>query len=336
MRTDNNTTAGTLRAALIIGGLCALLWLLSDIVLLVFAAALLAVLLRGVAQRLADLTGLPVKPCLALVALIIVAALAGFGIVLGPRFINEGQQLAGEISTFVANMRAQYGHTSWGHLIVKSVSDGKLAALGPMAPRMVSVTFGTAGALLLTLVTALYLAISPQLYINGIIRLVPLGYRVRAMQTMQEIGHVLRYWMLGQLIDMAVVGIISTLGLWALHVPLPAALGLIAGLLTFIPYLGALLAGLPAVIVASTVGLDTVIWVVVLYAACHMIEGYIVAPVVSRRMVHLPPAITVLSMAILGLLYGFIGVLIATPFTAAAIVLVNNLYVRDILGDHTA
>jgi predicted PurR-regulated permease PerM len=138
--------------------------------------------------------------------------------------------------------------------------------------------------------------------------------------------------MLGQLIDMAVVGVLSTLGLALLGIPLPLALGVLAGLFTFVPYLGAVLAGIPAVIVASTVGPAAILWVVLLYTGCHVVDGYLVSPLVSRRTVRLPPAVTVLSMAVLGELYGFLGVLIATPLAALVIVLVKELYIRDFLG----
>jgi predicted PurR-regulated permease PerM len=135
------------------------------------------------------------------------------------------------------------------------------------------------------------------------------------------------------MIDMLVVGALATAGLFLLHVPLPIALGILAGVLTFVPYLGAIMAGIPAVIVALTVGPSTVLWVIILYLICHTVEGYIVAPLVMRRTVKLPPALTVLSMTILGVIYGLFGVLIATPLTAAVMVLVREIYVVDMLGD---
>ncbi len=327
------SSALTLRAALIIGGICVLLWILSSLVLLIFTAILVAVLLRGVANTLSRFTGLPVRASLAIVSLLIVLAIAGFGFLVGPRFVNEGQQLVSEMYAFLGHMRQEYGQTSWGRSISHMLSTGNGMNFGPMAPKLLTATFGTIGGLVLMLITALYFAVSPELYTKGAARLVPLYYRARAMQIMFETGRTLRWWMLGQLIDMAVVGVLSTTGLLLLHVPLPIALGIIAGLLTFIPYLGAILAGIPAIIVASTIGLSTVLWVMGLYLVCHLVEGYLVAPLVTRRMVHLPPALTVLAMSILAAIYGFFGVLIATPLTAAIIVFIREIYVRDMLGD---
>lgn len=308
-----------------------MLWALSDVVLLVFAAILLAVLLRGTAKELADLTRMPVTMALALVVILALLFVAGFGYLFGPRFVTEGQQLITEVSSYISNLQASYSDSFWSLALKRATSGANGFELAPLAPKLLTVTFGTVGGLLLLIVTALYLAASPRLYLHGAVLLVPPERRRRAQEIMEELAHVLRYWMLGQLIDMAVVGVLSTVGLLLIGIPLPLALGVLAGLLTFVPYLGAILAGIPAVIVASTHGLGDILWVIALYIACHAVEGYIVSPLVARRTVELAPAVTVLSMSILGELYGFLGVLIATPLTAAIIVLVKEIYIRDIL-----
>lgn len=328
-----SSIAATLRIGLIVLVFAVLLWLLADIVLVIFTAVLLAVLLRGIARIVTRRIGLPVGVSLAIVTVLIVIAVAGFSFWVGPRFAHEGKQLLGEVSGFVKHMRQQYGNTGWGRMVENAFAVQKSGGAGPSATRLLTITFGTLGGLLLILVTALYLAAAPQPYMSGSIRLVPLSYRERAFEIITELGHVLRWWMLGQMIDMAVVGVLATTGLFLLHVPLPIALGILAGLLTFIPYVGAVMAGIPAVIVASTMGPATVLWVILLYLICHTIEGYLIAPLVMRRTVELPPALTVLSMSVLGTIYGFLGVLIATPLTAAVMVLVREIYVRDMLGD---
>jgi predicted PurR-regulated permease PerM len=334
MDEDNRQSfAPTLRIAMVIVVIGVLLWVLSDIVLLLFSAILLAVLLRGGAQALARVTGLAVNIALGLVTLAIVTGVVGFGILFGPRFVSEGQQLVKETYSYVQHLRQHYGHTEWGQVIEHAVSAHGTTNFGPFAPKLLSVTFGTVGGLGLLIATGLYLAISPEVYINGTVLLLPPFYRKRGFAIFAELGKVLRYWMLGQLIDMAVVGILSTAGLFLLHVPLPLALGLLAGFLTFVPYLGAILAGIPAVIVASTVSAATVLWVIALYFVCHIVEGYVVAPVVSRRTVRLPPAITLLSISAFGEVYGLFGALIATPLAAAVIVLIHEIYIRDMLGD---
>lgn len=310
----------------------ALLWVLADVVLLLFAAILLAVFLRAAATALAKVTRLPVGLCLGAVVILAVLFTGGFAWLVGPRFVREGQQLVTEIYAYAGQLRQRYAGSFWVQALEGATGHG--LPLAPLAPKLLTVTFGTMGGLFLLIVTALYLAAAPRLYLRGAILLLPPERRQRGAEIFALVGHALRYWMLGQLIDMAFVGVLATLGLVLLGIPLPVALGVLAGLFTFIPYLGAILAGIPAVIVASTVSPAAILWVVLLYTACHVLEGYIVSPLISRRTVHLPPAVTVLSMSILGELYGFMGVLIATPLTAAIILLVKEIYVRDFL--HTA
>ena len=149
-------------------------------------------------------------------------------------------------------------------------------------------------------ITAIYFAINPGLYVRGVVALVPEPYRNRAREVMHDIWMTLSWWLIGQCIDMAVVGLMSAIGLSLLGVPLALALAMLAGLLTFIPYFGAIAAAVPAVMVSLTVNWHLALWVLGVFLCCHAVEGYVIAPLVQRRTVHLPPAMTILSMMILG------------------------------------
>jgi predicted PurR-regulated permease PerM len=135
--------------------------------------------------------------------------------------------------------------------------------------------------------------------------------------------------MLGQLIPMTFLGLACMLGLWILRVPLAFTLGLFTGVMIFIPYLGALLSEIPAVLVAFERGPSTVIWVIVLYLGVHVMEGYILTPLVQKRIVRLPPILTITSQFLLWTLTGLLGVAIATPLAAAGLVLVKMLYLDE-------
>ncbi len=326
------STMGIFRLIWLLTAIGLVLWLLSGMVLLIFAAILLAVLLHGAASSLADLAHLPRRLCLGLVFIFIVVGAALLIWLVAPRFLNEGRQLASQLYIDLNHLQRKYSQTAVGRMLAHSLNaSSQFSMLRPSTPRLLSFTFGTAGNIFLLVVTALYLAVSPHLYIQGSIRLIPAPYRPRAREIMGMLGETLRHWMLGQLVDMCVVGILVTVGLVLLHIPMPIALGVLAGALTFIPYLGAILAGIPGVIVAATVGPSTILWVILLYAFCHFVEGYIVSPIVMRKAAHLPPALTVLSMVFLGGLYGCFGVVIATPLTATIILLVQEIYIQDIL-----
>jgi len=116
---------------------------------------------------------------------------------------------------------------------------------------------------------------------------------------------------------------------------MPAALGFLAGILTFVPYIGAFVSAVPSLLLAVSINLDLAVYVVLLYIVVHLIEGYIRVPLVQRRVVPLPPALTLSAQIILGVVAGFLGLLLATPLVAAAIVIIRMVYVEDVLGDHT-
>jgi predicted PurR-regulated permease PerM len=198
---------------LLLLGAGALLWALSDVVLLVFAAVLLAVLLRGTAELICRVTGLPVTLCLALVAGLAFLFAFAFGWLFGPRFVAEEQQLVTEILGYTRHIQERYANSFWIQALRRATSGQGSLALGPLAPKLLTVTFGTVGGLFLLIITALYLAVSPRLYLDGLVLLAPTGQRSRTREILHLLGQALRNWMLGQLIDMAVVGVLATLGL---------------------------------------------------------------------------------------------------------------------------
>jgi predicted PurR-regulated permease PerM len=191
-----------------------------------------------------------------------------------------------------------------------------------------------AGAFVL-IVTMIYFAANPTLYLKGLVSLVPKARRARTHDVLNKVGHVLRWWFLGQLIDMAVVGVLTVVGLALIGMPMALALGVLAGILTFVPYFGAILAAIPALAIALGQSLHMTILTAVVFAICHVVEGYVVSPLVQDRMVRLPPALLILSMTFIGSLFGPMGVVLATPMAAAGLVLVSELYVVDVLEDES-
>ena len=327
--------ANTLRAVAIIAGAVLLVWLLSEIVLLVFMAAVLAIILRGIADWSASRTGLPQSLMLAVVTLLIAAMLIGLGYYIGPRLTAQSQDLWNRLQQEIGHLRDAYGQTAWGRAIFQDISpQGQMTNhLASYAGTVATSTLGAVVTGFVLIVTSLYFAIAPSLYVGGIVRLVPISYRPRARTILLDVGQTLQWWSLGQLIDMVVVGVLSGIGLVVLGVPLALALAVLAGLLTFIPYFGAIAAAVPAMLVGLTVSWQTSLWVGVLFVGCHTIEGYLISPVVQRNTAHLPPALTILSMTILGGLFGPLGVILGAPFTAVALVVIREAYVGDVLGD---
>jgi predicted PurR-regulated permease PerM len=312
--------------------LVVLVWALSHVLLIIFFAILLALVLRGAATWLAE--RLHASPGLMLSAVALTLVLAGAGLVywIGPRLIAQGQDLAARLSGQLEILQRHFDNSAIGQHLAAPLSSVGQHVFGT-ATAAVGIGLTTVTDVVVIVVTTLYLAAHPSLYVRGVLRLFPPRRRDRILDVMHEIAHVLRLWVLGQLIDMVTVGTLSAAGLSLLGVPAPYALAVLTGLLTFIPYLGAIAAGVPAVLVALTVGWTPVLWTLLIYTGCHVVEGYLVAPLVQRRLINLPPALTILGMTITGALFGILGVILGTPLAAAGLVIVRELYVKDTLGD---
>nr|WP_229374877.1 AI-2E family transporter [Fibrella rubiginis] len=140
-------------------------------------------------------------------------------------------------------------------------------------------------------------------------------------------------WLIGKLFSMIVVGVLSFLGLWLLGVKLAAALALFAGLITFIPNFGPILALVPAVLFAFSDGPQQVLYVVLLYTGIQLIESNLLTPLVQNKMISMPPALVLISQLIMGVFVGGIGLILATPVMAVVLILVKMLYVQDVLDD---
>jgi predicted PurR-regulated permease PerM len=134
---------------------------------------------------------------------------------------------------------------------------------------------------------------------------------------------------------MVVVGLLATAATWLIGLPSPVALGLIAGLAEFVPYVGPLVAAIPALLVAGTNGVDAVIWTAVAYLAIHQLEGNLIAPLIQRQMIAIPPAVMLLGIVAITFIFGHVALIFAAPITIILFVAIKKLYVRDTLGERT-
>ena len=180
--------------------------------------------------------------------------------------------------------------------------------------------------LFVVVAAGLFLAVDPDLYRRGFVRLLPRPHRERVNGALGEMAHTLRWWMVGTGISMSIIAVATTLALWAIGLPGFVALGVIAGLLQFIPNVGPLLSAVPAVGLALVVEPSKVVWVIVLYAAIQAIETNAITPLVMKRVIEVPPALALLFQSLMAIVFGFLGLLLAVPILAAVIVLVDRLY----------
>ena len=337
-RVSSAQVTSILRTVMLATGVGLVLWLFTHVILLLFFAILLACTLRGAADGLARITRLPAALMLAAITLVLLALVVGAVWWIGPQLEQQGADLIGKLTKEIDQLSQRYGSTPWAKSITQHLSGSTPSASQISAPafKVLGGALGTIADLVLVLITALYLAISPALYQRGLLRLVAIRFRPRTLVIMRDVGRTLRMWLLGQMVDMVVVGVITAVGMSLLGVPVPLALGVIAGLLTFIPYFGAVVAGIPAVLVALSVSPTVALYAVGVFLLCHIVEGYVLSPLVQKRLVELPPALTLLSMAAAGTVFGPLGIILGTPMAAAAMVSIREGYVVDILGDADA
>ena len=190
--------------------------------------------------------------------------------------------------------------------------------------------------LLVVIVGGIYLAWQPNLYRKGVIKLFTKRARPAAEATLDSSGRALKLWLLGQLVAMLIVGVLTGLGAWLIGLPSATALGLIAALLEFIPFVGPILMAIPALLIALTMDTHTVLMTLVLYTAIQQVEGNLITPLVQGRAVSLPPALTLFALIAMGFVFGPLGILFAAPLTVVAYVAVKQLYIRRVLGDDTS
>jgi predicted PurR-regulated permease PerM len=152
--------------------------------------------------------------------------------------------------------------------------------------------------------------------------------RAYASKTIDDIAWALCRWLYGQLIEMVLVGVSSGVAVWLIGLPAPFALGLIAGIAELVPYLGPVVASIPAIFVAATVDLHAVLWTLFAYIIIHQVEGQLLTPLIQRQMVFIPPALLVLAIVAIDLLFGAVAMIFAAPMTVVLFVVVKRIYPR--------
>jgi len=325
---------------LFILGLAALV-LAADALLLVFACILFAILLYRLSDILARHFHLKRTLSLTIVVLLLGAVIGLGGWAMAPQISEQSSQLAEEIPAAIERLQ---GEVAQHPLLKRVVADlpppedivKQMSTMVPNAGLFFSGILGALGNVVIIVFVGIYFAAAPGVYTGGFIRLVPQAKRGRAREVMGEMGDSLASWLVGKAVSMLIVGTTTAIGLSLLGVPLALILGVIAGLLDFIPYIGPIMAGIPAVLLALSISPDMALYALLLFAAINMLEGYVLQPMIEAKAIELPPALVIVMQLVFGTLFGFAGVALATPLAAVLAVAVRMLYIEDVLGDRPA
>lgn len=314
-----------------------------DILMLVFAAVLIAVFLRGLADLLNDRIKIGEGKAVLLVSVLLVLFLAGSIALLSPSVAEQVRNLRADIPRSVQNMVAYISQFGWGRAILEHTP--KMPTFDEVWEFISSSSFlnsvggffSTTGGMLtnffVTILLAVYLAAEPKLYTEGFTKLFPIEKRNRVHEILSQLGDTLRWWLIGKIGSMFAIGILTWIGLSIIGVPLALTLGLIAGLFSFIPNFGPILSAIPAILLAFVDNPITAVYVIGLYIGVQLIESNLITPWIERQTVELPPGLTIASQLILAILIGGMGLVLATPILAVLMVLIQTIYIQDILGD---
>jgi predicted PurR-regulated permease PerM len=317
-----------------------LLWRGIDILLEVLAGALFGLFLEALACRVQGRVRIAYGWALALVLAVLFTAVGGLFWLTANRLIAQTEELSRKLPQALKQIEKEIRRADPGDQLAKAVPQSvqDLTSQQGMFERVRGLVTGVANALigmLVILCVGVFGAAEPDLYKDGLLHLVPLDRRRRVRQALDAVLYNLRWWMVGQFCLMVMVGATTALGLWLMGVPLAFVLGLIAGLLEAVPYLGAWIACIPAALMALLISPGHMFMTGFLFLGIHILEGYIVGPLVQRRSVRLPPALTLVAQILLGEVFGLLGLFVAAPLTVAAVVFIKMLYVEDTLGDRT-
>jgi predicted PurR-regulated permease PerM len=324
----------TVVAMVAAAGLLLALFLVGiDILLAAFGGLLLAVLLHACSDPVARRTPLPYGGALTVVVLALLGVIALAGWLIAPGLAEQAEELGEQFPRLAREGERTLQQYGWGQWVLERVRDGGMedGAQGAGA-ELLSTVSRWSSYTLVTVFVGLFLAANPGLYREGTIALFPLEHRDRLRVVARELGYTLRWWLIGQLATMTLIGISTGLVLWAFGLPLAGTVGLLVGLLGFIPYLGPILGAVPVALLAAAAGPTQLLYVMGAYAGVQLLEGYVANPLIQHRMVYLPPALTITAQLLLGSALGILGFVLATPLAAVALVL-SRFYRADVLGD---
>lgn len=325
------------RSALIVLAIAGLFWLfieLNRFLLLVFAAIVLGAVFDAITKRISGWSGIGRPYGLTLAIIGFLALFIGAFALFGTQMAREFDTIRQTVPAAVEGVQGFLDRYGMGAAVAELVEQGS---------KDVSEVFAQAGGyalaagsgvadLVLVVVGAIFLAVNPGVYRRGFLLLFPSKTEPIVKLALDDAGKGLRGWMLGQAISSLLVGALTWAGLAFLDVPAAGGLSIIAGLLDAIPMIGPIIAGVPAVLLAFTVSPLTALWTLLLFLAIQQLQGNFLQPMIQEHAVNIPPAVLLFAVLGFGLLFGFLGVILAAPLAIVSFVFVQRIYVKAILG----
>ena len=334
----------------------AFLYFIRDALLIAFAGVIFAVIISGFAGIIRRYIPIPRGWSIAAVGVIILVLITSFGFIFGSQIAEEFNQLTEKLPQQISQLRETISEWPMGDVLIDSeningeageqeeneiqeendeenglgadIPDGAGGMAFQFGVTIVDVlaTFG------LIIIIGIYFAIDPDTYKKGIALLFTKKRADRVNEALETSGNALWSWLKGQFMIMLFIGVFVTIGLMIIGVPLAMVLGIIAGLSEFIPIIGPWIGAIPGILLAFSVDGQTALYTAVFYLVIQQIESNVLSPLIQQHMVHIPPAVVILSVVAFGLVFGVAGIILATPLAVIMMVLVGMFYVQDVLG----
>jgi predicted PurR-regulated permease PerM len=311
---------------------------LATLWMLIFGSVVVAVIIRSVADPLVRWAKLKDGLAVLIAVLVILAVLGGIGYIFGREINRQIQQLIERLPAawdqLQARLEASPAIGKIVDLLRNAASDaGRALAL---APKIAIGAMSGVATLFLVLVAGVFLAVQPAQAREGVLSMVPKPSRPRLREVMDASGRALRGWLKAQLVSMTLVGSLVGVGLALIGVPAPLALGLVSGVAQFVPIVGPIVSAVPGLLVAATGGTQTLLLALALYVGVSQLEANLITPLVQKNVAALPVVLGIFAVVGLGILFGPLGVLFATPLTLVAYTAITMLYRHDVLHDENA
>jgi len=312
-----------------IAALAAALWTLSELLILVFGSILFAVVLRAIAEPIRRATSIGERWALLVAGLGIIVVLGVVSYLFGSKISGQLVTIAERLPDAADSLTKQMPFLT----IPELLRDTSIGSLLMSAFSWGTTIFGALFSLVVMIVAGVYIAINPLIYVRGFVRLFPSGTRDQISATLNDAGHALRRWLGAQLIAMIIVGTLIGVGLAVVGVPSALALGLIAGVAEFVPIIGPVIGAIPALLLASTESVDTVLWTLAVFVVVQQLESNLIMPIIAGRVVELPPAVGLFAVVALGILFGPLGLVLGYPLAIVIDVAVKRLYLSGVLKE---
>jgi predicted PurR-regulated permease PerM len=311
-----------------------LVWFTRKVWLLLFAGLLVALVLTSLINFLKRALRVGQKVGFVLALLLLAGLATGIVLLVIPTVAGQFGELSEAIPQRIAELRKKVNDSAFVQKMSNSLPELSKQSGGGAGgvTKIFTSTFEATSSFFFILFTGIFAAATPKLYRRMVVKLFSPRLRPKAEHTIDRIICTLRYWLLGQGVAMVVVGIVTGVALAIADVPFAAALGIVAGLVEFIPVIGPIMSAIPALLLAFSEGLNKVLIVLAIFVGIQFFEGNILQPIVQKRAIDLPPVLTLVALLVFGGAFGLLGLFVAAPMTAAILVLVEDLYLKEYLG----